>query len=816
MCKAQALTLPTERTYPTAYRGVGNIVIYSQSWIANGTEKRECRHVKTARSVPFLWGSDISNGLNYSSFIPLNCAERAASPPRVLVPVSSLTTTSVSFVNTPKPSSVAAEKASPSSPLSAPTVLPTVRPNGSSTSAAAGPEPQVEASTQVGPSTTSYINYFQPKIKTPVDIPIQILTNSGSSSQIPDSLGLPTQPVASSSEPIERDSQAVASASDDVSSKTDRPMRTLTSETAADQMTPTFIQPLDRNAPTQQPDGQVPPTSDRSPALVTPISLEPAGPVIPSSDRSPGLMTPISDELPEQITPTFVRPFDQTPPTNDLLAPTSENPSRPVLPKIVFVTPVPHESSQSTQVLRSVRTSQPIQATSKPLQVSQPTQAGSQPTQAISQPIQATSQSQPSGRAHDISPIDLISEAPVSSHSSSATNEPVPVFSTVLIPQGRQTLLAINSSVVTAASDGKFIVADQTILPEGLTISVLDKAVYIPSADSNAVIDQSTMNLIPAPKALTMKNQIAATAISGEYVIENQTLIPKAPSVTVSGNVVALDSSRTALLIKHNGETAQSGPIPTLSPLVIEGQTLVADGLGIILNRTSVLLTPEGDSLIIGTKTDAFVALTTQTDLKRLIVDDLKNPKITTSMVIDRQTLVSDGPAIFLFETAVSLVSEGSTVVTGIKTEDLGALATPTGVASLIAAALKSSEATAPLLIGGQTLSPGGPAVSLLGTPVSLAPQGSLIVIGTQTEALTALATETGLGGLIAGAFDGAVPGVHAAEGGSNVTRSNHSASGDFPYYTGAGAGRKLGLGRSLPSSSCALAVVVFLSGWIL
>ena len=748
------------------------------------------------------------------------------------MPVSSLTTTSVSFVNTPGPRSSAAEKASPSSPLSVPTVLPTVRPDDSFKASEAGQEPQSR-----GPAKPSAQTEEIPEAS-----PTNIQIDPGSLSQNADSPSLPTQRLPPGLEPTEHDSPAVGSATGNVGLETDALTRTLASNEPpglgapnnklADPVTPTINKLVDQVTRTRPAVDQVTPTN------------EPANPVAPTFNQPPDLVTPTFNQ-PAGLIASINEPADQ-------VTPTLNHPTGLVLPKVVVHTLAVQESSQPAQVL------QPVQA---------------------SQPVQATSQFQSPGGSHDISPENLIGKDPGSFESSQAHNEPAPVFSTVPISQRLQTLLSIDSSVITAVSDGKFIIADQTILPGGPTVSVLGKAIYIPSADSNVIIDQSTVDLVPAPKAFTFGEQIATAAINGKFIIGSQTLVPGAAPITVSGIVVALDSSGTALLVKENGGTVQPGPLPTIPPLAIKGQTLVAGGPGITVDGTSVSLVPEGDSLVIGTKTDALVALATQTGLRRLIVDNLKGPRITTplvigsqalvpggpgitvegtsvslvpkgdslvigtktealaalatqtglgrlivdnvrgprittQLVIGSQTLVPGGPVISLLGTSVSLVSGGSAIVIGTKTEPLNALATQTGVGSLIADALKSSKATAPLLIGGQTLSPGGSAVSLLGTPVSLPAQGSLIVIGTKTEALTALVTETGLGALIAGAFGGAVPGDRSAGDGSNITGSNHSTPGDFTYFTS--AGRKMAGDRSLPSSSYALAVVVFIFALVL
>lgn len=114
------------RTYPRKYGGVSGIERYSQSPITNANGTFKCVVSKTAVTREFILREDISNGLELSAFIERDidqeCDVRLASPPEILVRVSSLTVTTTNYIDTPEPRTSSAKKASPSISLSPPTV----------------------------------------------------------------------------------------------------------------------------------------------------------------------------------------------------------------------------------------------------------------------------------------------------------------------------------------------------------------------------------------------------------------------------------------------------------------------------------------------------------------------------------------------------------------------------------------------------------------------------------------------------------------------------------------------------------------------
>lgn len=145
--------------------------------------------------------------------------------------------------------------------------------------------------------------------------------------------------------------------------------------------------------------------------------------------------------------------------------------------------------------------------------------------------------------------------------------------------------------------------------------------------------------------------------------------------------------------------------------------------------------------------------------------------------VIGTQTLEAGGPAITHDGHTLSLGSSASNIIIDSSTVSVGRL-------PVIAFTLED----APVLIGSQTLTPGGPAITVSGTRVSLEPSASNVVIGTSTEPL---------GSIIMGGFGP----TNSGEASSTITQP--------AAFTGG-----VGLGKR-PCIWAAVAIIGTVVGWI-
>lgn len=145
------------RTYPSKYAGIGGIERYTSRPITNANGTVKCVVSQTALTKEFLLREYISNGLELSAFFDQDfdpaCKWSRQSPPLVLVRVSSLTTTTTNYVDSPEARTSSAKKASPSNYLSPPTAPRTEssKLDDSPTTVLASPPPRKTAN---APSTT--------------------------------------------------------------------------------------------------------------------------------------------------------------------------------------------------------------------------------------------------------------------------------------------------------------------------------------------------------------------------------------------------------------------------------------------------------------------------------------------------------------------------------------------------------------------------------------------------------------------------------------------------------------------------------------
>lgn len=235
-------------------------------------------------------------------------------------------------------------------------------------------------------------------------------------------------------------------------------------------------------------------------------------------------------------------------------------------------------------------------------------------------------------------------------------------------------------------------------------------AVLEPQASRGKAALVSGSNVLPpdaeptGPPPLTIGSQIITADGGNEYILPNgQTISPNPAAILDSGlstMFLGIQSSGTRRLLVIDSSTSLTSPVaatPTSSKipplLTIGGQTVTANNLG-QFNIDGQILTPGG--------------------------------MVTVS------------------STVISLASDESNVIVGTRTEALGAystgeLSSDPAVATRPDLTLGTQSLTSNSLgqynIDGQTLTPGG-AITVSGTTISLAPDGSDVVVGTKTEGL--------------------------------------------------------------------------------
>ena len=331
----------------------------------------------------------------------------------------------------------------------------------------------------------------------------------------------------------------------------------------------------------------------------------------------------------------------------------------------------------------------------------------------------------------------LTSDPPANSNSISVsthgnTNTPnVPPQNTVSVPR-----LAENSSAT----------------PRSSTTTDMSN---IQNPESNLALTHSTVISSPFP-AIASKPDLTPSTGTITASSKFQTSSPSSQALAFDSTILVAAkpaSSKIPPLLTIGGQTVTAN---SLSQYNIDGQILTPGGV-VTVSSTVISLASDDIDAIIGTKTEALRPYSTgglrsDSTVTTRPVLMLGTQTLTVNSLgqynIDGQTL-TPGNAITISGTTISLASDGSDVVVGTKTEALGAYSTGglrlgSAIATrpdlILSTPTLTSNSLAQYNIDGQTLTPGD-AITVSGTAISLASDGSDVVVGTKTEALGAYIT---------------------------------------------------------------------------
>ena len=355
---------------------------------------------------------------------------------------------------------------------------------------------------------------------------------------------------------------------------------------------------------------------------------------------------------------------------------------------------------------------------------------------------------------------------------STSTNDPLASSSGIITPTATESSqIAATSPLTTSPPASSNSISLSTYgntntpnVQSQNTVSV-PRPVESPSATPRPSITTNMSNLQnPTSKiALTHSNPISSpfsaiaskpdlTSSTGTITASSrsQTSSPSAQSLAFDFTILGSPkpaSSKIPPLLTIGGQTVTAN---SLSQYNIDGQILTPGGI-VTVSSIVISLASDDTNAVIGTRTEALhphstgglrlgSAVTTRPDLM------LGTQTFTSDSLgqysIDGQTLAPSN-AITISGTMISLAPDGSDVVIGTKTEALGAysnggLRSGPAIATqpdlLPSAPTLTSNSLGQYNIDGQTLTPGD-AITVSGTTISLASDGSDVVVGTKTEA---------------------------------------------------------------------------------
>ena len=265
---------------------------------------------------------------------------------------------------------------------------------------------------------------------------------------------------------------------------------------------------------------------------------------------------------------------------------------------------------------------------------------------------------------------------------------------------------------------------------------------------------------LPVGAITTPGGTVTAPNAGPTLVFGTQTLAPGGPPITLSGLPVSLAPDGNHVVaagvtntIARPSSTAGAPPVGTpatafafggstitldaATRAVINGQTIQPGGLPATVSGTPISLVADGGRVVIGTSTAKLFKLPTATAGPAFALGGSTIYRNTASaFVVDGHTIAPGGPAITVAGTPVSLAADATHVVVGSATQDIFTV-TP------------SPQPTQPtgLAHGSQTLTAGGPGVTVSGTVISLVTDGSAVVVGTQTKLIGPQNTDVSVGG---------------------------------------------------------------------
>lgn len=260
------------------------------------------------------------------------------------------------------------------------------------------------------------------------------------------------------------------------------------------------------------------------------------------------------------------------------------------------------------------------------------------------------------------------------------------------------------------------------------------------------------------PHAVTALNQILSITDPSAVAVAGSTLSVGGPahisdgkyfSLAASGNLVAgtlpsnpESSSPLVLSVAGSTYTANSA-----SAFVLAGQTLTRGGQ-IEFHSTPISLAPLAQLAVIGTSTQLLTTPAPTSNPAILTFAGSTYTANTASQFFIAGQTLAPGGTITASNTPISLPTGTNIAIIGTSTQTLttatSTLPPSTEEVPLLTwdGGTYTADASSDFLIASQTLTPGG-IITVLGTPIRLAPNADDVVIGSSTQTLSLSATIT-------------------------------------------------------------------------
>ncbi|KAL8644751.1 MAG: hypothetical protein Q9210_007093 [Variospora velana] len=244
--------------------------------------------------------------------------------------------------------------------------------------------------------------------------------------------------------------------------------------------------------------------------------------------------------------------------------------------------------------------------------------------------------------------------------------------------------------------------------------------------------------------------------LSADLIVGTQTITPGGPTATISGIPVSLALSGTVLIVGSTtvplrsaatmpGVLRLSGNAFTRASAlahIVGSQPLFSGGLAITVSGTTYSLPADPTAMAVDGLTVP-VPIPTSSSKGPDIHGNLFTEVSASRLLVGSETLVIGGSAISFSGTTYSLPADATAVVV-----DGSSVPVPVPTSSPKVLVINGASFTdmfgSGFIVGLQTLVPGGSAITVNGTPVSLRPSATNLVLGWQTATLTASSQASG------------------------------------------------------------------------
>lgn len=314
--------------------------------------------------------------------------------------------------------------------------------------------------------------------------------------------------------------------------------------------------------------------------------------------------------------------------------------------------------------------------------------------------------------------------------------------------------LTLGSKTFTADSASQYIINHQTLSLDGhIAISGTSRSLAseAPSLASESK-EEPFFSRFPMP-SVTIGSKIYTANQASAYITEHQTLTVGA-QITVDSTPVSISPQKSTLVVESKTQllvpsfilppitiNSEMDTVNMASRYIIEGQTLTPGGQ-FSINGTPISLGLEASALVVESSTGPLSRFS-QFHLPTLTINSKEYiANLGSVYVINNQTLTPGGQ-ISVNGKVISFAFRASALVIGSTTESL---LTSAALPSIkVVSKVYTMESASAYIINGQTLTAGGK-ITVKGTPVPLAPDASIFVIGGNTESLAATSPTIGLG----------------------------------------------------------------------